>query len=88
MTKYRQCELRRRSFNGVSYDTYLSWVPEKYAVAGEVLKIRSEDGAWVDGWVVRAAYPESTDEPEHFPLVRRMHRRNTGDSMPKQKTKA
>lgn len=49
-TLYRQCRLMRREGEADMQQT--SWIPAKYAVAGKVLKLRGDDGAWQDGWVV------------------------------------
>ena len=49
---YRQCRLVKR-FDGGELQL-VSWIPEPYATAGRVVKLR-EDGAWDDGWVVVGA---------------------------------
>lgn len=43
---YKQCKLTRG-------DTVThSWLPEKFAKKGKVVKIRDRDADWSDGWTV------------------------------------
>jgi hypothetical protein len=45
-----QCQLRRG-------DTIThSWIPQKYAKKGKYLKLKGEDGVWVDGWLVEETW--------------------------------
>lgn len=44
-----QCRLRRRNTWTVS------WIPEQFAHKGKVLKLKSDNGEWVDGWIVESA---------------------------------
>jgi hypothetical protein len=78
-TFYRQCALR----NGNR--TTLSWIPERFAVPGKVLRLQRHDGAWDHGWVVEAAYSRCAEDQLLDPhrAIRR-HRRNTGDDLPKE----
>jgi hypothetical protein len=46
---YRQCLLKR----GESQQT--SWLPEKFAQVGQLLKLKSDAGEWEEGWVVAEA---------------------------------
>jgi len=46
MNDYRQCKIVN---NGRSQVT---WVPEKFAVVGKVLKLKDDYGDWENGWVV------------------------------------
>lgn len=80
---YQQCTLRRITGPGKS-EVMVIWIPAKYAVEGDTLRLK-EHGEWVEGWkvesvgyIVRDAseLPDGHAEP-------RQHRKNTGDSMPK-----
>lgn len=44
-TEYRQCFLR----NGNRFQT--TWLPDKFAVLGKVLKLK-DLGVWENGWIV------------------------------------
>lgn len=62
-----------------------SWIPEKYAVVGKVLRLRDEEG-WQDGWVVESvgAFRVADDDlPDPHHDIKR-HRRATGDSLPRE----
>ena len=77
---YRQCRVVKR-FDGGEL-AQVSWLPEPYATAGRVLKLRDDDGAWDDGWVVvgagaRRLRPDQV--PDFHDLVK-AHRRATGDA--------
>lgn len=48
MNYYRHCQLVK----GNTYE--ISWIPEKFAKVGDVLKLKQEDGTWDDGWVVES----------------------------------
>ncbi len=63
----------------------VSWIPEKFAEVGKVLKIKNDDDEWVDGWVVKSASRDTIDELPDFGKSVRGHRGRTGDSMPKEK---
>lgn len=52
---YRQCTMERKVEGGTQHTT--SWIPECFANVGETLKLRGEDGMWVDGWLVKSASP-------------------------------
>lgn len=67
--------------------TMVSFIPKKFSKVGDVVKLKDENGTWTDGWVVRSA-GEPTELPEKS--VRQMireHRKNTGDSLPKEPPK-
>jgi hypothetical protein len=38
----------------------MSWLPEKYAVAGSVVRLR-DDGTWTDGWKILSASGPAID---------------------------
>lgn len=80
-TFYRQCRLVKegRLFQ-------VSWLPEKFAVVGKILKLRNEDNnEWDNGWLVTSAGDNRVDEPPYADAMIRGHRKNTGDSLPKEK---
>jgi len=45
-TFHVQCQLAR----GTTDTT--TWLPQKYAVVGDFVKLRDDDGVWQDGWEV------------------------------------
>jgi hypothetical protein len=49
---YRQCVLRRGDA------TKVSWLPDRYAIVGEVLKLRDSSSQWSDGWHVVEVHGE------------------------------
>jgi hypothetical protein len=62
----------------------VSWIPAKYAIQGEVLRLK-ENGVWTEGWLVDSvgdAVLDAADLPDTH-KERRAHRHNTGDSQPK-----
>ena len=50
---YRQCRLVKRTQSGELQQ--VSWIPDKFAVVGMVLKLRAEDKTWDNGWIVKFA---------------------------------
>lgn len=46
MIYYRQCVLKKNS------TTTTSWIPEKFAKKGKVLKLK-DSGIWSDGWEIQ-----------------------------------
>jgi hypothetical protein len=79
--KYKQCTLEK-SINGSTVQT-VSWIPEKYAQLGKVLKLQNEDKTWTDGWFVHFVGSSFIEEPIDIHKAVRQHRKNTGDSLPK-----
>lgn len=79
---YRQCFLQKNN-------TYqMSWIPEKFAVKGKIIRLRKEDDTWDDGWVVKEAYStrlEGDDLPDFHSDIKH-HRKNTGDALLKEKS--
>ncbi len=53
---YKQCRLKRRNASTVT------WLPEKFAVAGRFVKLKEEDGSWSDGWQVEEVGPVRMEE--------------------------
>jgi len=79
--KFRQCRLTRKVENGEA--RMVSFLPEKFAIVGKVLKLKDEDtGKWTNGWIVESA-GDLVDEPPDYRKGIRGHRDNTGDSTPK-----
>lgn len=74
-THYRQCLLRR------SNSEHTAWIPEKFAVPGQILKIK-EGVSWIDGYVVEFV-GATTDKCPDIGKSIRGHRERTGDSLPK-----
>ena len=77
---YRQCRLVKRTATGEL--AQVSWLPEPYTSAGRVVKLRDDDGAWDDGWVIRSAGPNrlAADQLPDFHELSKAHRRATGDA--------
>jgi hypothetical protein len=75
---YRQCRLRR----GNCHQT--SWLPEKFAAVGKVLRLRNA-AHWEEGWLVEEVgshrLPESQLPDWHREI--KGHRKATGDSLPR-----
>ena len=87
---YRQCTMRRPTGEGSVTTT--SYIPMQYAKLGRVLKLRGDDDAWVDGWVVESVGEgvlKASDLPDFRKAIRN-HRKSTGDSdrRPKNKKEA
>jgi hypothetical protein len=79
---FRQCLLVRPIERGELQT--VSWIPEQFAVIGNRLRLRREDG-WEDGWVVQSVgFHRVADDalPDPHQDVKR-HRRATGDALPK-----
>ena len=50
---YRQCRLQRTVEGNVREQ--VSYIPEPYCVVGRILRLKTEDGTWEDGWEVMSA---------------------------------
>jgi hypothetical protein len=48
---YRQCRLVKRIPGGEA--TQMSWIPAEFAGINKTVKLRDDEGAWDDGWVIR-----------------------------------
>ena len=81
--KFKQCKMVKKEF-GREVHT-VSWIPEKFAVVGKVLKLKNKEGEWDDGYVVESASSEAIDEPPDPRQSIRGHRKATGDSLPKER---
>ncbi len=76
MIFYCQCQL----VQGVRHQT--SWIPQKFAVKGRVLRLKNADGEWENGWKVENVSKETRSEdtlPDYRAEVK-AHRRATGDT--------
>lgn len=83
-TYYKQCHLEKKTKESIS--SQVAWIPEKFAKAGNVIKIKNDDNTWVDGWVVKSfgeTRIEEDDLPDSHAAVK-SHRKRTGDAMPKE----
>lgn len=79
---YQQCTMRRPLDEGSVVTT--SYIPQRFAKVGEVLKLKDKD-AWVDGWIVEKvgeSIIESAELPDYRKAIRH-HRKLTGDSNPR-----
>jgi hypothetical protein len=81
-TFYCQCRLIKLIDKGQL--ELVSYIPEKYAVVDRILKLKSEDGTWEDGWRVHhvGARVEERLLPDPHDDIK-AHRRATGDALPK-----
>jgi hypothetical protein len=71
---YRQCVLRKGNA------TTTSWIPEKFAEVGKVLKLKGDDESWDDDWVVHSVHarlPESQLPDYHADI--KGFRKRSGD---------
>ena len=76
---YRQCRLR----NGSRHMT--SWLPDRFARKGAVLKLRNHEGEWDNGWLVEDAGDRLLPEellPDSHEAIKR-HRKASGDAEPR-----
>jgi hypothetical protein len=80
-TKYKQCGLQKKTNNG--YISQVSWIPTKYAILNQVLKLKDENDKWEDGWKITTVGTEVIEEVPDLHKAVRMHRKATGDSMKK-----
>lgn len=80
-TKYKQCKLVKKTPTG-QIET-VSWIPEKFANVGGVIKLKNDDETWDDGYVVVSASETTIDEPPDYRKSIRQHKDRTGDSLPK-----
>ena len=86
MIKYKQCKLEKPVKNGKLVQT--TFLPEKFAKKGKFLKLKEAD-EWVDGWEVievSKTFVNKDQLPDVNKAVR-LHRKNTGDDLPKRKNK-
>ena len=79
---YVQCLLENHCGAKGYWRQQTSFIPEKFAHAGETLQLK-QDGQWEDGWVVVHCYTKRINVPYVQKAIRE-HRKRTGDSLPKQ----
>lgn len=80
---YAQCKLEK-TISATSKAEQTSFIPYKFAIVNNVLKLKDDNGDWDDGWVVTSV-GKPVDEaylPDAHKAVRE-HRKNTGDALPK-----
>ena len=65
--RYNQCRLQRPLHRG--FDETISWIPDKFAIKGKVLRL-TEDGKDSDGWVVEEVYEHSISKETAAKLSR------------------
>lgn len=59
----RQCVLSKKTAAGMSET--VTWLPEKFAIKGKVVKLREDaDSVWDDGWVVKSVGPQRKESKE------------------------
>ena len=78
--KYVQCEMKRTIVDGLVRT--ISFIPQRFAKLGRVLKLKNQHDQWVDGWTVEFVgntVVDSTDAPDYRKAIRQ-HRKSTGDS--------
>ncbi len=75
-----QCLMERKTEGGKV--TVVSYIPAKFAKVGGYVKLKQEDGTWIDHWKVISA-GEPTEEPLDPRVPIKEHRKRTGDSLPK-----
>lgn len=70
---YRQCELHK-NLPGGGIMSMVSFIPEKFAILGNMLRIRDDRGVWMEGWEVKST-GDSFAVPD-VDLLERDHLRN------------
>ena len=64
----------------------VSYIPQKFAKADQVIKLRDDYGNWSDGWIVKHA-GEITDVLPNPRKAIKGHKTRTLDNMPKEPKK-
>lgn len=88
---YVQCKLEKWVVSslpsgGFYRMTDISFIPEEFAVLNNKIKLKNEDDTWDDNWIVSEVYSNTkTKEPPDWRKLIRGHRKNTGDSQPKER---
>lgn len=77
---YRHCRLVKPV--GTCEKVVVSWIPEKFAEVGRVVKLKDDDKTWEDGWVVREVWSSRlpADQVPDFHELSKAHLRATGDA--------
>jgi len=93
-TTYTQCTLVR-TVNDTNHrcphedvgEQTTAWIPTKFAKMSGVVKLREEKtDVWMDGWVIIHVGATRLDRPHSASTITE-HRKNTGDSLPKNQKK-
>jgi len=63
---YVQCEMKR------GYAVDVTWIEEKFAKVGNVVKRKNDQDNWEDGWVVTATYHKISEQ--HVKKLRDLHK--------------
>ena len=74
---YTQCKLEKENTHTTAY------IPSKFAKLNKIVKIKTDDG-WDCGWKV-IFVGHTINEVTNVRQQIKKHRRNTGDSLPKEK---
>lgn len=74
---YIQCILSKRNMIRTSF------IPEKYAQIGKILKLRNDD-VWNDGWRVDSTGASELIDELNINKSIKEHRKRTGDSLTKE----
>ena len=48
---YKQYDMRKEIRKGHNVVT-ISWIPETFAKKNKILRLKNEDGKWINGWIV------------------------------------
>ena len=62
-----------------------TWLPEKFAEVGRILKLCNEYDRWDNGWKVMSVSEAFITNPPDYRKSIREHKKRTGDSLPKRK---
>ena len=84
-SRFRQCTLRKQLTGSRSIVT-TSFIHERFAHLGSIIKLRDDVGAWSNGW--RVEHVGVTMEAEELPDAHqgiKRHRHTTGDDVPRQR---
>jgi hypothetical protein len=79
---YTQCRLVRQEEDGLHIQ--VAYIPKKYAKKDNVVKLMLANGTWEDGWLITDTFSDA-DDIYTARQSRKRHRKNTGDSLPKEK---
>jgi hypothetical protein len=80
--KYCQCSLEKHYDSGTLLRT--TYIPQKFAIKNEVVRLKEEDDSWSNGWIVKFVGEAVEEEllPDSHEQIK-AHRKKTGDSLPK-----
>jgi hypothetical protein len=69
-----QCDLRR-----VNGQVDVSWIPERYAQRGKMLKLKNVEGVWENGWEVVALHTRRRFDELELKERDYLHQREASD---------